>query len=203
MADTPAPQPTKTITKHYHTGEDGLRRMTMTNQVTGESRVWVMRRERHEPAQVATELPRWVKLALADKVIFAWTIEQAAKKYGKSMSSLSKYHSSPAGRKWMEDIRKCGDDPQQVATALLQASVIGVTKNYLWALDTAKDSEDYREVAAMSRDILDRFGMRKDRKLEEKGGSVVINLGGISLEAPRVEVDFREIMPAEIVADDE
>lgn len=188
--------------KTYYNDAEGKRRVRLEDVEKGVVLFDMPLGEPELPTE-ASEMPRWAKMALATRVLEGLTLEQTAKRFKKSFSSVSKYSSSPAGRKWQADIKAHADDPEAVASTLLRGSIIGVTQGYIWAYEQGKAAGDYNFVAQSSRDILDRFGVRKNTPLSEKNGKIIINLGGVSLEAPKVSVDFKEILPSEIVDDED
>lgn len=139
------------------------------------------------------DLPRWARLALARHVTLGESLKDAAKQFGRSERTLQNSAYSPAGRKWMAMVEAAAEDPLRMATALLQASTMQVTMEYLQAFQQAIDAQDYREVGVMARDVLDRMGMTKKDK--GSGGAakptIVINLGsGVNLDAPMVESSY-------------
>lgn len=207
MADTPAPRPTRQSKKRSAIvkvdPETGTRTLTRVGQGASDGKtVELAGNGRIQDTELPRQLPQWVRHALANKILFGLTYEQTAKRSGKSTSAVQKYGMSPAGQEWMRLIEEQADDPVAVAQSMMQASVIGVSQSYLKAVRAAEAAEDYNAVAAMSRDILDRFGVRKNSPLGGKGNTLTINLGSFTLEAPLVETSYREIMPAEIVDDE-
>lgn len=199
MADTPEVPTTEKKTKGVVTNRpDGQRGIVVRRDGKEIQLKWKKPSERVN----ASDLPQWVKLALADCVMYDLTFAQAAKRYKRKPGTLYAFTKTPAAKSWLTEIRKHVNDPEAMAQAILRGAIVGVTKGYLWAYDAAKAAEDYQQVAAMSKDMFDRFGVRKGGATPSKDGTkVVINLGSITLTPPMVETTFRENLPAEIVDD--
>lgn len=140
------------------------------------------------------DLPRWAKLALARTVIYGETYEEAASNFklpnGRqySRSSLEKYGSSPAGRKWKEAVAATTDDPVEMSKALVRASALGVTFDMMWALEQARAANDYKEVGIIGHRLLDRAAV-SDQKLDPavNAPTIVLQIHG-NFELTPVEV---------------
>ncbi len=170
----------------------------------GETRIEYMRRMEAEgyilPRRKRThfsQLPQWVKLAIAEQVMEGLTTKQVVEKRKLSSSVYNEWKLSPAGKAWRDALRKRRDDPSFVAETLLKQSVSGVAINYLAALDTAIEKQDYREVGVMSRDILDRMGITK-KAPEASKPTIVINLGAdVSLEGEYIDASYEVVESAD------
>lgn len=136
-----------------------------------------------------SDLPRWARMALVEYETQDTPYRVLAKRYGKSGRTLEKYGQSPAGRAWRAEVAKTSLDPVKMSEIMLRASATGVTVEYLMALQSAIDAGDYREVGVMSRDILDRLGVRKaDKSASAVKPIIHVTLGaGATLEALTVQ----------------
>lgn len=142
------------------------------------------------------DLPRWVKLALTEYTTIGGTYAEIAEKYDRSVSQLSKYANSPAGKKWRAEVLKIADSPEQVAMSMIRASAANVALDYMMALQGAIDAGDYREIGVMSRDLLDRLGLKKQTKENASKPTLVINVGagGLALDMPQVQTSAKEVV---------
>lgn len=137
------------------------------------------------------DLPTWARAALTRMVLYGDSFEDAAAVFNRKPKTLQHYSSSPAGQKWRASLTDATNDPAKMAEMTLGTSALGVTLEYLAALEQARVAGDYHEVGVMSRDILDRIGIeRKKDPAQDKPASIVINLNGVSLEVPTVKASF-------------
>lgn len=152
-----------------------------------------------------SDLPRWARLAIAEFVNVGGTYADIAQKYGKSKSALAQYSASPAGLKWRAQLAEVADSPEKVSMAMMRASAAAVTMDYLMALEMAVESGDYKEIGVISRDLLDRLGMKREQKANKQAApSLTINLNGASLalDMPTVESTAIEVLDAELIDED-
>ena len=150
-------------------------------------------KDRVEPSDV----PRWVKVAMAKKEILGHTYEEAADEFNKKASSLEKYNRSPWIKAWRAELCDIADDPLQVAGLILKGSVLEAALDQLWAIEAAKHRGDYKEVRLGTRDILQSHDLMVT---QQRGGGaqqgVVINITmpkGVSAEPLTVEADYEVI----------
>ena len=156
------------------------------------------------------DLPSWVKVACVKYELMGLNWKQAAEEMNKKYDTLHKYTRSPAAHKWREEVRKSIDDPKFLADAILRATTMEASLDYIWALDKAKQVGDYKEVRLATKDLLASEGILKlsQNKTQDAGmGTITINLqlpAGLSqLEAPTIDSSFSvvEILDAEIIDD--
>ena len=146
--------------------------------------------ERTEPSDV----PRWVKVAMAKKEIMGDSYEEAAAEFGKAAGTLEAYNKSPWVKAWRAQLEAIADDPLQVAGLILKGSVLGAALDQLWAIEAAKRRGDYKEVRLGTRDILQSHDLMVTQ--QRSGGAqqgVVINITmpkGMSAEPIMVEADY-------------
>jgi len=149
--------------------------------------------ERLEPSDV----PRWVKVAMAKVDILGMTYKDAADEFGKAGSTLNKYNQSPFIKQWRESLKEIAEDPLQVAGLILKGSVLEAALDQLWAIEAAKHRGDYKEVRLGTRDILQSHDLMVTQ--QRSGGAqqgVVINITmpkGVSAEPLTVEADYEVI----------
>lgn len=185
VSDTPQPPP------------PGKRVLKVDPSLRGKERLAAVRENfpkshGYEIEEVSDLLP-WVKAAITRVCVSGETIDEAAAAYGKKGGTLRNYYYSPAGVKWRAGLREFTDDPVRMAESLLRATTLGVTLEYLGALEAAKSAGDYKEIGVMSRDLLDRQGVEKKRGGDDskKPTTIVLNLGaGFTLEAPTVKASY-------------
>ena len=152
-------------------------------------------RDRIEPSDV----PRWVKVAMAKKEIMGDSYKEAAAEFGKAAGTLEAYNKSPWIKAWRTQLEAIADDPLQVAGLILKGSVLGAALDQLWAIEAAKHRGDYKEVRLGTRDILQSHDLMVTQ--QRSGGAqqgVVINITmpkGISAEPLTVEADYEVIEP--------
>lgn len=153
--------------------------------------------EKHAKKEIK-ELPRWVKVALTQYETEDITLKEAAARFGKSSSTLEKYASSPAGKKWRAAVEGIADDPEKLTEFAIRSTVMGVALDNLLAMQMALESGDFKEYGIMARDWLDRAGITKKQSGGSGGAQVlVIKMGqDASLEAPLVESSY-EALPGE------
>jgi len=156
------------------------------------------------------DLPSWVKVACVKYELMGLNWKQAAEEMNKKYDTLHKYVRSPAAHKWREAVRESIDDPRFLADAILRATSLDATLDYIWALDKAKQVGDYKEVRLATKDLLASDGLLKlsQNKPQDIGmGTITINLqlppGLKQLEAPTIDSSFSlvEILDAEIIDD--
>ena len=149
--------------------------------------------ERVEPSDV----PRWVKIAMAKKEILGLSYKDAADEFGKKGGSLEAYNKSPWVKAWRKELKDIADDPLQVAGMILKGSVLEAALDQLWAIEAAKHRGDYKEVRLGTRDILQSHDLMVT---QQRGGGaqqgVVINITmpkGVSAEPVTIEADYEVI----------
>lgn len=143
------------------------------------------------------DLPTWVRSAIAMHELVGLSWADACKRCGKSAAAMKEYQKSPALQAWTEELREYATDPKFMAEKVLEASVLGVTLDYLGAYEKAVESGDYNAISKMSQDLLDRFGIvrKKDQgKPESLKIELVLGGGGMAmLEPPKVTATHEEI----------
>lgn len=139
------------------------------------------------------ELPVWVRNVAAMNVLLGVPFQKGCKKYNRSTKTLKEYKSSVAYKAWEEELKAKAVDPEFIAQSLLKSSTLNVTLEYLAAYEKAISSGDYKEVAKMSQDLLDRGGITKKKEVNDQRVVVKLDLGGMSLEAPTIEASYEEV----------
>jgi len=148
------------------------------------------------------DLPTWVRIAAAMHDLMGMTWKEAAKRCGKKEAgSISHWNKSPAFQEWREEVRGVSLDPRQVVERIISASIAGVALDYHAAYEKAVEVGDYKEVAKMSQDLLDRFGIvRKKDEGKKEAIKLEISLGNAGtvslLEPPRIESTYDTIQEA-------
>jgi hypothetical protein len=169
----------------------GESKEALSKRLTGLKKTAML--ERTEPSDV----PRWVKIAMAKKEILGLTYKDAADEFGKAARTLETYKMSPWVKAWRKELNDIADDPLQVAGLILKGSVLEAALDQLWAIEAAKHRGDYKEVRLGTRDILQSHDLMVTQK--SGGGAqqgVVINITmpkGVSAEPLTVEADYEVI----------
>lgn len=144
-----------------------------------------------------SELPVWVRNVAAMHYMLGTPFADGCKKFGKSEHSLRNYKTSPAWKEWVAEMEEKASDPTHVASSTIRASMLNVTLEYLAAYEKAIASGDYKEVAKISQDLLDRGGITKKKEVSDARVVVKLDLGGTSLEAPVIEATYEEVVQDE------
>ena len=150
-------------------------------------------KERLEPSDV----PRWVKVAMAKKEVLGLSYEDAAKEFNRKAGTLEAYNKSPWVKTWRAELAGIVADPLQVAGLILKGSVLEAALDQLWAIEAAKHRGDYKEVRLGTRDILQSHDLMVT---QQRGGGaqqgVTINITmpkGVTAEPLMVEADYEVI----------
>lgn len=165
--------------------------------------VEVMLERIREPEEILTfeDLPTWARLMAAQHDLMGLSWEEAARRCGKKgQGSISFWNKTPAMKAWREEIKGVSLDPRAVVERIIGSSIAGVTMDYHAAYEKAVEVGDYKEVAKMSQDLLDRFGVV--RKKDQPQGAVKIELtlgsgGALALNPPQVETSHEKITEAD------
>ena len=149
----------------------------------------------------AADVPRWVKMAMTKVEILGLSYKEAALEFKKKGATLEKYAHAPFIREWREQLRAWASDPVRVANAVIKGSVIEAALDQVWAIETAKNANDYKEVRLGTKDILATHNILKPATASGRGDSkimVSVNLGGSidALEAPAAtaEISYEEVI---------
>ena len=129
-----------------------------------------------EKKQEISEVPQWVKIALALHHVGGLTQEESAKRFNKKRGTLAAYNISPAAKKWKAQLLEIAENPKEVARLILRSSISGVAFQYLAAFEGAIEMGDYAEVGRMARDLLDREDIIGKSKSKQAGAQPTINM---------------------------
>lgn len=153
--------------------------------------------ERTSPSDV----PRWVKMAFTKIEVLGHTYKEAAKEFGRTGRTLEKYARAPIIREWRDQLREFANDPVAMGTAVIRGSVLEAALDQIWAIETAKASNDYKEVRLGTKDILATHNVIKPASSSARADgklTISVNLGGAlaSLEPPQAtaEVEYSEVI---------
>lgn len=168
-------------------------------------------RENYVPAiakENVSDLPRWVKTALAYCEIFGDTYEEAAKRAGRTGKTLGNYASSPAGQKWRAALNGISDNPVQLAETLIKSQTFDMSLEYLQVYEAAKAANDYKEQRLIIMDWLNRGGVERSggASLSDFKPTIVVNVtGGIgsSIDVEMSESEHTRVLDAEVISDGE
>jgi hypothetical protein len=141
------------------------------------------------------DLPGWVKMALIHKVLYSETVNNCAKRFKRKGSTLSKYISSPAAKKWIADIEDIGNNPVALAKAVIREHMLSVAMDRVIFLEMAKDAGDYVAADRIAADLMDRGGITK--KIDTAGAVPQLTL---VLQSPKEMEPI--LIESEVVEDD-
>jgi len=148
------------------------------------------------------QIPQWVKVATARMEVLGETYAEAAEPFGRKGATLNRYASAPWVQEWRLGFREIMEDPDEVARLILKGSIVEAAMDQLWAIQTAKNRGDFKEVRLGTRDILQSHDLMVT---QQRGGGaqqgVVINITmpkGVSAEPLTVEADYEVIEQEEI-----
>lgn len=151
------------------------------------------RREPRERLEFS-DLPTWVRTAAALKYLLGLSWKDAAERVGKKAGSVRSYKASPAFTAWRYELEEASKDPKAMAELVLKAHALGVSLDYLAAFQKAVEANDYKEVGAQARDLLDRIGIQKKDSRRNAPAQLHITIaGGGSIDVPVVEAEWEEI----------
>ena len=140
----------------------------------------------------AHQVPRWVKHAFAKIEILGYTYAEAAKEFNRSPKTLQKYKMSPWVKEWRKALAEKAADPERVADMVMKASLFEAALDQVWAIETAKEKNDYKEVRLGTKDILTTHGILKPQGTRGPTHAPIIN---IQLPA---SVDAGALAPVEV-----
>lgn len=152
---------------------------------------------RHNQKTEFSQLPVWVRNVAAMNVLLGVSFADGCKKFNRSTATLQNYKDSQAYKEWEAELKDKAADPEFMAQALLKSSTLNVTLEYLAAYEKAIQSGDYKEVAKISQDLLDRGGVVKKKEVKDQRVVVKLDLGGSDINAPVIEASY------EVVDDEE
>ena len=151
---------------------------------------------RREPADFKDykDLPVWVRTACAFVFLNGMTQKEAARRCGKAAGTLGGYiNHSPAVQDWIQKLKSASTDPVKMAEWAIQGNALGVSMEYYAAYEKAIDANDYKEVARMSQDFLDRAGVTRKKDTKDDGKiTVTLNIAG-GLDVPTVTASYDEV----------
>ena len=140
-------------------------------------------------------LPTWVRTACVMVEILGVSRAEAAKRCGKSGSTLNKYYqSSPAVHAWAKELQDMAYDPQKMAQMMLNSNSLGVSVEYFAAYEKAIEAGDYSQVARISQDLLDRAGVTKKKEKSDDKVHVTLHIAGGSIDVPEISASYEEVV---------
>lgn len=163
----------------------------------------VMLERLREPEEITefSDLPTWARLMVAQHDLMGLTWAEAARRCGKkNAGSIQFWNKTPAMRAWREEIKGISLDPRAVVERIINSSIAGVTMDYHAAYEKAVEVGDYKEVAKMSQDLLDRFGVVRKKDQPQGAVKIELSLGGgaaLALSPPQVESKHEKISEAD------
>lgn len=152
---------------------------------------------RPEDKEDPSELPRWVKTALVMRLVESMTWDEAAGEFGKAGSSLKKYGSSLAAKKWLEGLNEFMEDPIQVAKAILAGNALNITLDRFVLYEKAKHL-DIALADKIAKDLQSLGGIVAPK---QDTGAIVVKVqvaGGGAVEIPAIEADWELVEPKKL-----
>lgn len=146
-------------------------------------------------------LKGWMHMAVYLREVNDYNHAEIAHKLGKRPDVIEKFFKSPASVDCVEFVRhKLNEDPVGLARMAMQAKSYDATMDFLFALEWAKNAQDYDAVHRMTRDLLKATAVMQPDPEDATKQTIVINIGeGRTLDIPTVEVDY-EIVEADVEA---
>ena len=149
-------------------------------------------RQNSKKIALISDLPLWVKNAIARMHLDDLTVPEVAKQMGKNRETLKAYMQSPAAREWAKGIEAAANDPREFTRLTMESMTHKMVQDNLFALELAKEKGDHNAVRLITQWWIERPELL-GAVSREQSPTIVINLTGqASLEPKMVQSSHAE-----------